>query len=151
MHLLTNATQAIEGKGEVRIRTFIEGDCVNIQISDTGKGIPCEKLQHLFDPDFVETGSRVKAGLGLFTSYNIMQKHRGEITVESKFGKGSTFMIAFPMDLDKQSAVTDGINRTDKLDQNRASRCAELSRTDESQSVKAAKKSGSRCDRLSHN
>jgi signal transduction histidine kinase len=97
MHLLTNAAEAITGKGTITIRTFQENRNIQIQISDTGIGIAQDRIQHLFDPDFTKEGSRVKAGLGLFTSYNIIQKHRGEIRVESEVGKGSTFTIILPV------------------------------------------------------
>jgi signal transduction histidine kinase len=50
MHLLTNAAQAIEGKGEITIRTFVEQESVHVQIADTGVGISPEQMQGLFDP-----------------------------------------------------------------------------------------------------
>jgi signal transduction histidine kinase len=103
MHLLTNAAQAIEGEGEIAIRTFVEKENVHVQIADTGVGISPEQMQGLFDPGFTKKGSRMKAGLGLFTSYSIMQKHRGQIKVESKVGKGSTFTVVLPMDLKGQA------------------------------------------------
>ena len=75
MNLLTYAAQAMEGEGRITIRTFVEQEKVHVQITDTGVGIPSEDIQGLFDPGFTKTEGRVKAGLGLFTSYNIMQKH----------------------------------------------------------------------------
>ena len=68
-----------------------------MQIADTGVGLSQDQKQRLFEPVFTMEGSRVKAGLGLFISYNIIQKHRGEIKVESEVGKGSTFTIILPM------------------------------------------------------
>jgi signal transduction histidine kinase len=100
MNLLKNAAVAIEGDGEITIRTFLEKGKVHIKIADTGIGIPDEHLKGLFDPVFSKNGTRVKASMGLFTSYNIVQKHRGEIKVESAVGKGSTFTIILPTDLD---------------------------------------------------
>jgi signal transduction histidine kinase len=99
MHLLTNAAQAMEGEGEITIRTFVEKENVFVRIADTGVGISPEQMQGLFDPGFTKKGSRMKAGLGLFTSYNIVQKHQGEIKVESEVGKGSTFTVVLPTDL----------------------------------------------------
>ncbi len=101
MNLLTNAAQAIEGEGRITIRTLIEKGNVHVQIEDTGVGIPQEQMTGLFDPGFTKKESRVKAGLGLFTSYSIVQKHHGEIKVESEVGKGSTFTVILPMDLEK--------------------------------------------------
>ena len=105
MHLLTNAAQAIKGKGAITIRTFFENENVHVQIADTGVGISQEQMQRLFDPEFAKVGPRVKAGLGLFTSYNIIQKHQGEIKVESEIGKGSTLTVILPVDLEKRKAV----------------------------------------------
>lgn len=55
-------------------------------------------------PGFSKEGSRVRAGLGLFISYNIVQKHRGEIKVKSQVGEGSTFTIVLPLNLDSMPA-----------------------------------------------
>ena len=99
MHLLTNAAQAVKEKGTITIRTCVKNGDVHIQIVDTGIGISQEKIKRLFDPDFTREGSRVKAGLGLFTSYNIIRKHGGGIKVESEVGKGSTFTVILPTDL----------------------------------------------------
>jgi signal transduction histidine kinase len=96
MNLLSNAAQAIETEGKITIRTFAEKGNVHIQIFDTGVGIPKEEVEKLFDPGFTKNGTRVKAGLGLFTSYNIVQKHDGKIEVESVVGQGSTFTIILP-------------------------------------------------------
>jgi len=95
MHLLTNASQAIEGVGKITIRTFEEDKTVFVEIEDTGIGISQEEIYHLFEPNFAKQDSRIKAGLGLFTSFNIMQKHKGEIKVKSEVGKGSTFTMVF--------------------------------------------------------
>ena len=101
MYLLTHAAQAAEREGSITICTFVKQGKVHVQITDTGVGIPPEDIPGLFDPHFTTEEGRVKAGLGLFTSYNIMQKHQGQIEVESKVGKGSTFTLIFPMDLDQ--------------------------------------------------
>jgi signal transduction histidine kinase len=101
MNLLTNAVQAIKGNGTIMIRSFVEKGNVHVQIKDTGIGISSERIKELFDPSFTKKGHRVKAGLGLFASYNIVQKHHGEIKVESEVGKGSTFTVILPMDLKK--------------------------------------------------
>ena len=69
---------------------------IHISITDTGRGIPQEKLRTLFEPEFTRDGPRVKASLGLFTSDNIIQKHNGRIDIRSEPGKGSTFTIIIP-------------------------------------------------------
>ncbi|MEE9169689.1 MAG: ATP-binding protein, partial [bacterium] len=101
MNLLMNAVQAIERNGTITIRSFVEKGNVHVQIKDTGIGVSSERIKELFDPSFTKKGHRVKAGLGLFASYNIIQKHHGEIKVESEVGKGSTFTVILPMDLEK--------------------------------------------------
>jgi len=101
MNLLSNAAQAIVQKGTVTIRTFVENGRVHVEIADSGVGISPEQMKRLFEPGFTKKGPRVKAGLGLFTSYNIIQKHRGEIKVESTPGQGSAFSVILPTDLER--------------------------------------------------
>ena len=121
MNLLLNAIQAIPEKGTITIETGFCSDQVQVSITDTGIGIPPEQMERLFDPVFTRRGARVKAGLGLFTSYHIMQHHRGILTAESEPGKGSTFRVAFPGDLDRQPMEKEGAERPSS-----ASRCAGL-------------------------
>ncbi|NIX56639.1 MAG: hypothetical protein GWN14_12125 [candidate division Zixibacteria bacterium] len=119
MHLLTNAIQAIPEKGTITIRTYMREENVHVEITDTGVGISAEQMQQLFEPGFTRKDSRMKAGLGLFTSYNIMQKHRGEIKVDSQVGKGSTFTVILPTDLDKKPRVPEipsAVNQTSRCD-----------------------------------
>ena len=96
LNLLTNAAQTTERGGKITIRTFEEKGKVFIQIRDTGAGIPREKLSGLFNLEFSKKDSRVKAGMGLFTSYNIVDQHYGEIKVESVEGEGSIFTVVLP-------------------------------------------------------
>jgi signal transduction histidine kinase len=97
MNLLTNARQAIDGNGKIAIRTYANSESVCIDITDSGVGIPEEHMQSLFEPTINRKGVRVKAGLGLFTSYNIIRKHRGDIKVQSRVGQGTTFTVALPV------------------------------------------------------
>jgi len=101
MKILRNASQAIENKGTIKIKTVAEKNSVCIQISDTGKGIRAENINKIFDPGFTTKGVGVGTGLALSICYQIVQKHKGEIKVESQLGEGSTFTIVFPMDLEK--------------------------------------------------
>jgi signal transduction histidine kinase len=94
--LLQNAVEAIEGQGTIRIKTLGGKDRIHIEISDTGRGIPPEKLKKIFEFDFTTRGSRVRMGTGLATAYNIVQRHGGRINVESEMGKGSTFTVILP-------------------------------------------------------
>ncbi|MFQ5865811.1 MAG: ATP-binding protein [bacterium] len=96
MNLLVNACQAIEGKGQIKIRTFFKNGTIHVQISDTGKGIPKEDLSKIFDPGFTTKGVGVGTGLGLSITYRIVEDHHGTIEVESKVGKGTTFTVRLP-------------------------------------------------------
>lgn len=97
MNLLVNATHAIEGEGTITITTFVENHKIIIKIKDSGKGIPPDELARIFDPGFTTKGVGVGTGLGLSISYNILQKHKGTILVESEKGKGSDFKIIIPI------------------------------------------------------
>jgi signal transduction histidine kinase len=105
MNLLMNAVQATPEGGTITIKTYTENNHVCIKISDTGRGIPREKLEHLFEPGFTTDHSRVKMRTGLYTTYNIVHKHEGKITVESKVAKGTTFTVCISANL-RQSKTT---------------------------------------------
>jgi two-component system NtrC family sensor kinase len=96
MNLLTNASEAIADEGTITARTFARDEHVYIEVSDTGVGIPSGEIERLFEPSISTKGVRAKAGLGLFTSYNIMKKHQGDIRVETEVGKGTTFTLVLP-------------------------------------------------------
>jgi len=97
MNILVNASQAIEDKGEIRIKTFHKDGYIYVQISDTGVGIPPENLSKIFDPFFTTKEVGKGTGLGLTMAYNIVKKHGGTIEVESEVGKGTTFTIKLPV------------------------------------------------------
>jgi AhpD family alkylhydroperoxidase len=138
MHLLTNAAHAIPKKGTITIRTCAADGSIRIEITDTGVGIPPDKVKGLFEPGFSHTESRVKAGFGLFTSYNIIRKHQGCINVTSRVGRGSTFTVSLPVELGKEAVAADEDSSIDDT-----SRCDQLSKASESDEP------ASRCDRLS--
>jgi len=97
MNLLVNASQAIEDKGEIGIRTYAKGDRVFIEISDTGKGMPKEVMNRIFEPFYTTKPVGKGTGLGLSVSYGIVEKHSGRMTVESQEGKGTTFTVELPV------------------------------------------------------
>jgi signal transduction histidine kinase len=101
MNLLTKSAQTIGAQGKITIRTYVDKGELHIQIADTGSGISRERLKGLFDPGFRKKGSTIKADLGLFSSYNIVKKHKGRINVESELGKGSSFTVVLPTNLDR--------------------------------------------------
>jgi signal transduction histidine kinase len=97
MNLLANAAQAIEGEGDVWIKTRAEGGKVLISIKDSGKGISKENMNKLFTPFFTTKPVGQGTGLGLSISYGIIEKHNGRIWAESKEGAGTTFNIELPL------------------------------------------------------
>lgn len=101
LNILNNARQAIEGKGTVTIKTYMAEGKVHVAISDTGAGISPEDIKNVFDPGFTTKGVGVGTGLGLSICYQIIQEHKGEIKVESERGKGTTFVVTLPMNLDE--------------------------------------------------
>ncbi|GFE59644.1 PAS domain S-box protein [Geobacter sp. AOG2] len=97
MNLLVNAAHAIEGKGEIRVRTWQDGDEACVSVSDTGCGISEENQKHIFEPFFTTKEVGKGTGLGLSISYDIIKKHHGEILVESGIGTGTTFTVRIPI------------------------------------------------------
>jgi two-component system, NtrC family, sensor kinase len=101
LNILINARQSIKDKGWIKIKTSVENDRVVIKFTDNGGGIPDNVIGKIFDPGFTTKGVGVGTGLGLSICYQIIQSHKGEITVESEEGKGTTFTISLPMNLNK--------------------------------------------------
>lgn len=97
VNVLSNAAKAIKGSGTVTLTTSVENDAIVIRIADTGIGIEPELVERIFDPAFAIAGPRVKAGLGLFASSNIVRKHDGTIALESEPGEGTTVTISLPV------------------------------------------------------
>jgi len=97
MNLLVNAAHAIENEGIITLRTGTENDQVWIEISDTGKGIAPEHQSKIFDPFFTTKPVGKGTGLGLSISYSIIQRHQGEIQLNSQLDQGTTFRIVLPI------------------------------------------------------
>ena len=103
MNLILNAIQAMQDGGSLGIatrsvaRTGADpvGEFVQVEIRDTGVGIPEDNLQHIFDPFF--TSKDEGSGLGLAVSHQIVQEHGGFVTVESTVGKGTSFFVHVPV------------------------------------------------------
>jgi signal transduction histidine kinase len=101
INILVNAAQAIEGKGKIFIKTFQEGDTIKVQFTDTGKGIPPENLEKIFEDGFTTKPRGEGTGLGLAICHRIIEEHRGKIEVESEVGRGTTFTITLPIERPK--------------------------------------------------
>jgi len=94
-NLIFNSVEAMGKGGEISIRTEAKNSKVYLYFQDTGEGISKRVQNRVFDPFFTTKGPKA-SGLGLSVSYGIMKRHRGDIKVESKKGKGSTFTLSFP-------------------------------------------------------
>jgi signal transduction histidine kinase len=97
LNLFTNAAHAIEGVGQLRIKTWCSEDAVHVSVTDTGKGIADELLPRIFDPFFTTKPQGEGTGLGLAISYQIIQQHHGEIRATSRLGEGTTFHLSLPL------------------------------------------------------
>ena len=98
MNLLTNAIQAIDEKGKIFIKTSSDEKNVDICIKDTGKGMTEEIKKHIFEPYYTSKDIGKGTGLGLSISCSIIKKHNGQIVVNSEPGKGTEFIIGFPIE-----------------------------------------------------
>ena len=95
--LLVNAGEAIEDEGTITVKTARESGYVRITASDTGRGIPEDRLETLFDVGFAEKGSRIRLHVGLANVQATIAKHHGEISVQSAVDGGTTFVIRLPI------------------------------------------------------
>ncbi len=97
MNILVNAAHAIEKQGEITVKTWHDNGYIYISISDTGCGIPADKIDRIFEPFFTTKEVGKGTGLGLSIAYDIVKKHNGDIIVESEVGKGTTFTVKVPV------------------------------------------------------
>jgi len=98
LNLLVNAAQAIEKKGEISIRTGVEGESlVWVEVEDNGPGIRAENIERLFQPFFTTKPAGKGTGLGLSLSRSIAEKHGGHLTVQSAEGRGACFRLVLPV------------------------------------------------------
>ncbi|MGV8081067.1 MAG: ATP-binding protein [Syntrophales bacterium] len=112
MNLILNAVEAISGEGRVTVRTenvyldtplpgyegTKEGEYVVLSVADSGVGIPPENLDHIFEPFYTKkVMGRSGTGLGLAVVWGTVKDHDGYINVKSEVGRGTTFLLYFPL------------------------------------------------------
>jgi len=97
LNILSNAIDAIGKDGLIRVESELTETAVQVRITDNGAGIPVEFQNKVFDPFFTTKSSGKGTGLGLWVSYDIMEKMGGSIRFKSKVGKGTTFTINIPI------------------------------------------------------
>jgi two-component system cell cycle sensor histidine kinase/response regulator CckA len=125
MNLISNAAEAISGRGEVTLRTenryldypikgydkMKEGDYVVITVSDTGTGISVSDLDKIFEPFYTKkVMGRSGTGLGLAVVWGTVTDHSGYIDVQSEEGKGTTFILYFPVTREEVEKVEKAVS-----------------------------------------
>ncbi len=98
LNLLINAIDAIDrGPGVISIRTINAGETVQVLVTDSGAGIPPEKISHIFEPFYTTKEPGRGTGLGLSVCHQIVTRHGGQILVSSKPDQGTTFTVILPL------------------------------------------------------
>jgi signal transduction histidine kinase len=97
MNLMVNAAQAMKSKGDLWITAAVEEDCIVIKFRDNGPGIPQEMAGKIFEPFFTTKAVGEGTGLGLSIVHGIIERHGGDIRVESLVGQGTTFIVELPL------------------------------------------------------
>jgi len=96
INILFNAVDAMPNGGELRIRTETNGKNVFVYFSDTGEGMSEETRKRVFDPFFTTKGSK-GTGLGMSVAYGIINRHNGQISIDSELGIGTTVTVQLPI------------------------------------------------------
>lgn len=97
LNILSNAIQAIDGRGTVTIRTRLKNETAEVAMSDNGQGISPEDQKKIFDPFFTTKDPGKGTGLGLSITQKIIYEHNGSINFQSALNKGSVFTVHFPL------------------------------------------------------
>jgi two-component system, sporulation sensor kinase E len=113
LNIIQNALSAMSGGGTLTVETRQDEDRVCVSISDTGAGISQDIMDKIFEPYF--TTKDFGSGLGLTLVYKIVKEHNGDIYVDSKEGKGTTFSISFPIPQKEKRLL--GYNKEDYGDE----------------------------------
>ncbi|HET6274005.1 MAG TPA: ATP-binding protein [Bacteroidota bacterium] len=107
LNLILNARDAMPNGGMITIRVVAIHGQLNIEIADTGVGIPPEHMGRIFEAFFTTKKEVSGVGLGLAVTYGIIQQHQGTITVKSTVGKGTTFTIQLPLTIQQNGEQHD--------------------------------------------
>ncbi|PBJ81805.1 histidine kinase [Lysobacteraceae bacterium NML93-0399] len=104
LNLTANAAQAMPegGRFQLRVSRSATDDDVSIEVSDSGHGIPADVLKHIFDPFFTTRPAGQGTGLGLAVVAGLVADSQGTIAVDSRPGKGATFVIRLPTSKEEQ-------------------------------------------------
>jgi len=114
-NLIDNAIDAMNGQGEITLRTSFDDQWISVEVEDQGQGIPEHILPHIFDPFYTTKPVGQGTGLGLNISYNIIvHKHKGQIEVSSQPGK-TIFIVRLPRNFGAADAETTEQEREDHV------------------------------------
>lgn len=97
VNLIVNAAQAIPDKGRIKISSQLDGEMIELKVSDTGSGIPDSIINKIFNPFYTTKEIGKGTGLGLSISHRIVKEHGGTISVSSKPGEMTEFVLRFPV------------------------------------------------------
>jgi two-component system, NtrC family, sensor kinase len=104
--LVTNAIEATESGGRIKISTSTVADSARICVSDNGHGIAADVLPHVFEPFFTTKEDKLRTGLGLAVAKSIIEQHGGRIDVYSAPEKGTEFVVTLPLRIPAESDVS---------------------------------------------
>lgn len=102
MNILDNAIGAIEGNGDIWIRALFTNNNARIEIEDNGSGMSEETKQKVFNPFFTTKPVGQGTGLGMSITYKVIKNHNGDITIETKQGIGTKFIITLPLNINRE-------------------------------------------------
>ena len=97
LHLIDNASEAMNGRGRLSVATRVQGSQVEIDVADTGPGIPEQLLPVIFDPFVTTKAAGASGGIGLTVVRRIVDELGGTVRVRTKPGAGSVFTVVLPV------------------------------------------------------
>ncbi len=108
MNIVSNAIDAIDGKGEIAITTGKSDSMFFISVADTGKGMPEAVRERIFEPFYTTKPVGAGTGLGLSISYGIVKRHGGMLEVRSEEGRGTEMIVRIPLHLERKEEAGGG-------------------------------------------
>jgi PAS domain S-box-containing protein len=105
-HLIKNAAEAMQRGGTLRVRTTLQGDHAVLTVEDDGVGMSQEQMKRIGYP--FRTSKQAHVGLGLAVSFGIIRRHFGTFSVSSRRGRGTVFMVKFPLVAKRKEEISDG-------------------------------------------
>jgi len=107
LNLFINSIDALKGDGQLAVLTDLVEESVQITVTDNGCGMEPQVISRIFDPYFTTKSKDKGSGLGLYSAYQILLMHHGEVHVESEPGKGTSFIITLPVSKEEIQASED--------------------------------------------